>query len=338
MTETAPPQNMLDQHSNSNETPPAAYSCSSRFALSFLGIASILFCAGCPEAQIVTVSIKAVEGGGAASTGVEAETTAAGYGNLLGTVTFDGTPPALAPLVAAGDTSAKDATVCAAAAVPDESLVVNPANKGLANVVVFLEKRPGNIKPELAKPPTTPVMFDQKGCRFLPHVLAVQVGQPLLVVSDDGIPHNTHTNPKRNDSFNKVISANERNGVPCDYKKPESAPLAVVCDYHPWMKAYHFPVDHPYVAVTDADGKFRIEGLPAGKHNFNVWHERAPGDAHLLERKLVITIEVDKDTTKDFTFGGAKFAVRPTPARRFIASERLLTGGDLTVLHAESLP
>lgn len=307
-------------------------------SLPLLGLASVLFCAGCPEAQIVTVSIKGVEGAGGAASGEAESTTAAGYGNLVGTVTFDGTPPSLAPLVNAGDTSAKDAAVCAMMAVPDESLVVNPTNKGLANVVIFLDKRPANIKPELAKAPTEPVMFDQKGCRFLPHVLSVQIGQPLLVVSDDAIPHNTHTNPKRNDSFNKVISANERTGVPCDYKKTESAPLSVVCDYHPWMKAYHFPVDHPYVAVTDADGKFKIEGLPAGKHTFNIWHERAPGDAHLLERKLPITIEVDKDTTKDLTYGGAKFAVRPAPPRRMIAVERLLSGGDITVSRTENQP
>ena len=185
-------------------------------------------------------------------------------------------------------------------AVPNETLVVNPANSGLANAIIFLEKRPGNIKPELATPPTEKVLFDQKGCRFLPHVLVVQIGQPLLVVSDDPIPHNTHTRPKRNPEFNKLIAANERAGVPCVYKKPESGPISVVCDLHTWMKAYHFPIDHPYAAVTDKDGHFKIEGLPAGKHSFNVWHEAAPGGAQLLERKLQITIEVDKETTERF--------------------------------------
>jgi hypothetical protein len=87
--------------------------------------------------------------------------------------------------------------------------------------------------------------------------------------------------------------------------------------------------------VTDKDGKFRIEGLPSGKQSFNVWHERAPGDAHLLERKLQITIEADSDSTKDLTYVGAKFAARPTPVGRVIAYERLLSGGDIIVTQTE---
>ncbi len=215
--------------------------------------------------------------------------------------------------------------------MPDETLEVNPANKGIANVVVFLEKRPGNIKPDLAKPPTDAVFFDQKGCRFMPHVLVVQAGQPLMIISGDSIPHNTHTNPQRNEGFNKVISPNDRTGTPCNYKKPEAGPIDVVCDYHPWMKAYHFPIDHPYAAVTDKDGKFKIEGLPAGKHSFNVWHERGPGSSKLLDRKLSITIEVDQETTKDLNYGATRFAAVPQPHRRAIAFERLQNGGEIAV-------
>lgn len=306
-----------------------------------LALLSLICFGGCPEAQIVSVTIKPDAAGGAAqdaAAGASADTPPAGYGNLVGTITLDGPARSLPPLVAAGDATAKDAAICSVAAVPDESLVVNGENNGIANVIVFLEKRPAFVKPELAKPPADPVMFDQKGCRFLPHVLTVQVGQPLLVISDDGIPHNTHTFPKRNEPFNKVIGANDRSGVPCNYKKSEPSPVGVSCDYHPWMKAYHFPLDHPYFAITDKDGKFKIEGLPPGKHAFNIWHERAPGDAHLLERKLQITIEIDKDTTKDLTYGGAKFAALPAPARRQVAFERIKAGGEITVSQTERLP
>src|SRR5258708_11342366 len=92
------------------------------------------------------------------------------------------------------------------------------------------------------------------------------------------------------------------------------------------MKAYHFPIDHPYVAVTDKDGKFKIEGLPAGKHSFNVWHERGPGSSQLLERKLVITIDADKDNTKDLSYGATKFAPAPQPFPRAPAFEPLFNG------------
>lgn len=298
-----------------------------------LSAALVTCCAGCPESQIVTVHVKAdAKAAPEGNAGAGEATTAAGYGNLVGTVTYDGAPSPLAALVTAGS-PVKDAEVCSVVAVPDESLVVNPSNNGIANVVIFLEKRPANIKPELAKPPTEPVMFDQKGCRFLPHLVTVQVGQPLLVVSDDAIPHNTHTNPNRNDSFNKVITANERKGVPCDYKKAETAPISVVCDYHAWMKAWHFPLDHPYVAVTDKDGKFKIEGLPAGTHSFNVWHER--GKSQLLERKLQIKIEVDTDTPKNLTYGGPKFAALPAAPQRVVSFEQLLAGTEPTVSRVE---
>jgi hypothetical protein len=303
--------------------------------LAALGLSLVCLFAGCPEQALVTVKVIPKKGAAetAGSGAAAADTEAKGYGTLVGTITFDGEAKTRSPLVIA--VKDEDKAVCAAAPMPDETLEVNPANKGIANAIVYLEKRPGNIKPELAKPPTEPVFFDQKGCRFLPHVLVVQAGQPLLVISDDGIPHNTHTNPKRNEGFNKVIPANDRKGTPCDYKKPESGPLSVVCDYHPWMKAYHFPVDHPYATKTDKDGKFRIEGLPAGKHSFNVWHERGPGDSQLLERKLQITIEVDQETTKNLSYGAAKFAAAPQTPRRAIAFERLLDGGEIVVTQTE---
>ncbi|MGE5194741.1 MAG: hypothetical protein ACM3U2_19800, partial [Deltaproteobacteria bacterium] len=266
-----------------------------------------------------------------------AVTEAKGYGSLVGTVTYEGAPPSYPPLVARGGAGLKpeDKAVCAAQPVPDETLVVNPDNKGLANAIIFLEKRPGSIKPELAKPPAEPVYFDQKGCRFFPHVLVVQAGQPLLVVSGDPITHNTHTFPSRNKPFNQAIAPEDRKGVPCDYSKAEPGPIAVACDLHTWMKAYHFPIDHPYAAVTDKDGKFKIEGLPAGTHSFNVWHERGPGGSQLLERKLQIAIEVDRETTKDLAYGAAKFAAVPKTPRRAIAYERLLDGGEIVVTQTE---
>jgi hypothetical protein len=300
-------------------------------------LAFVSLLAGCPEQAIVTVTVKPVAGAGQAGGGeaVGESTTAAGYGSLAGTITYEGDAQPLPPLFAKGDPNVKDAAVCAAEPIPNESLIVNPSNKGLANVIVFLDKRPANIKPELAKPPVDPVFFDQKGCVFHPHVLLVQSGQPLLVISDDSIPHNTHTRPKRNPEFNQLIAPKDRSGRPCDYKKAEPLPLSVVCDLHTWMKAYHFPLDHPYAAVTDKDGNFKIEGLPAGKLSFNVWHERGPGDSRLLERKLQITIDVDNETKKDLSYGAAKFAAAPSFIRRAVAYERLLEGGEIVVSQRE---
>jgi hypothetical protein len=307
------------------------------FFLPVIALAVACLFAGCPEQAHVTVTVKP-DAGAAAGNSAEASaepTVAAGYGNLTGRVTFDGEAKDPTPLVSAGEIKADDRAVCGAHPILDESLLVNKTNKGLANVVIFLEKRPGNIKPELAKPPTEVKKFDQKGCVFIPHVLVVQVGQPLRVFSQDKIAHNTHTRPKRNPDFNQLIAPEESVGKACDYTKTESVPISVGCDLHNWMKAYHFPVDHPYVAVTDENGEFKIEGLPAGKHSFNVWHERGPGDSHLLERKLQITIEVDKDTKRDLSYGPAKLAGGNSAPRHAIAYERLLQGGEIVVTQSE---
>jgi hypothetical protein len=285
---------------------------------------------GCPEEHLVTVQIKP-DAAATAAAGNSAESPssagAEGYGNLLGQVTLEGAAPEPRKLIAAGDQSVKDPAVCAAVDLLDEKLMVDPASNGIANVVVYLDKPPASIKPELRDVPTDPVFFDQKGCRFFPRVLAFRAGQPLLVISDDDVPHNTHTKPNRNPAFNQTISPKDRKGVPCLYKKAEAAPIGVTCDFHTWMRAYHFPVDHPYFAVTDQQGRFRIAGLPAGKHNLNVWQESVSGG--MLARKVSVTIEADKDTEQNFSFGAARFSARPTAASRLIAFERLLQGGEV---------
>jgi hypothetical protein len=274
----------------------------------------------------VSVTIKAKPGAEKVATGSAAAAGPAGFGSLAGTVTYTGAPPARSPLVAKGDTAAKDPQVCAVVEVPDESLDVNSANKGLRNVVILLAKAPANVKPELAQAPTEPVVFDQKGCRFFPHVLPVRAGQKMLIKSNDPIAHNTHTFPSRNDAFNSTIAANDRDGVPCLYKKGEGAPVEVKCDLHTWMKAYHVPVDHPYFAVTDENGAFKIEGLPAGKHTFRVWQERGG----FIENKLVVEIKPDAETKQDLSYGADKIAAVPQPTGRSVTLARLQQGGEVT--------
>lgn len=304
-----------------------------RLSRAGLGLACVTLLSGCPELHHVEVQMKAGSSGSAEGAAEGAGPVAvAGYGSVHGVVSIEGDVPAVKKLFTAGDASVKDSAICAAGDVVDEALVVNAANKGIANAVIFLEKAPAAIKPELVAPPKDPAVFDQKGCRFFPRVVAFRIGQPLMVLSDDPIPHNTHTDPKRNSTFNQTISPNDRKGVECRYTKPEATPVKVVCDYHAWMKAYHFPVDHPYFAVTDADGKFKIEGLPAGKHTFNVWHEAASGG--FLERKIVVDIEVDGDTEKNLSYAPAKFAAVPAPLPA-VAYERLRHGGEIHVTQRE---
>src|SRR5207249_1420864 len=109
------------------------------------------------------------------------------------------------------------------------------------------------------------------------------------IKSDDALLHNTHISPFRNPEFNQAISAKNRDGVPYMYKKPERTPMPIKCDLHSWMKAYQLPLEHPFAAVTDEEGKFEIKGLPPGKYTFIVWHE-LPG---YLKKELPVEIKSD---------------------------------------------
>jgi hypothetical protein len=207
-------------------------------------------------------------------------------------VTFKGTPPPRKVIVAKGDANAKDSAVCAADDVLSDQLVVNKdTDNGVANVFIYLRKAPEGY--EAPPVPSEPVVQDQKGCRFIPHAMTMRCNQKILVKSDDGVVHNTRTSPVSNTGINPAIGANDRKGFEFTYTKPERVPVAVECNFHTWMKAWHLPLDHPFMAVTDEEGKFEIKGLPAGNYKFYVWHE-IPG--YLNNNNLAVEIKADQVT------------------------------------------
>jgi hypothetical protein len=241
------------------------------------------------------------------ATATVAADSKSGTGTLKGVVTFKGAPPKRELEFAKGDkvkVKEADRAICAAEDYYKDHLLVNEMGNGVANVFVYLPKAPAGYK---APPvPSEPVVFDQKGCRFTPHALTVRCTQKVLIKSGDDLVHNTHTNPVRNTKgFNQAIKPKERDGVETSYDKPENVPVKVNCDLHPWMTAWHLPLDHPFMAVTDAEGKFEIPGLPPGKHEFRVWHEM-PG---YLEKKLTVEIKADKDMEENLSFTAAQFKV-----------------------------
>jgi hypothetical protein len=81
-------------------------------------------------------------------------------------------------------------------------------------------------------------------------------------------------------------------------------PLKVTCDIHSWMNAYWVVTDHPYAAVSDADGKFKIENLPAGEHTFRVWHERQG----YLNREYKVTVKAGANKLDPVKVPAAKLA------------------------------
>lgn len=188
--------------------------------------------------------------------------TADGPGVVTGTITFEGEPPAPRPLQM--DSDPKCVPLPGAVS---ERLVVGTA-KGLQNVFVWVKDGLGQRTYAV---PTTPVMLDQKGCQYLPHVFGAQVGQTIKVANSDAALHNVHAVPKGNREFNFSQPANV---PPVDrvFTQPEIG-IPLKCDVHGWMNAYANIVPHPFFAVTGADGTFQIRGLPPGTYTIEAWHE-----------------------------------------------------------------
>jgi plastocyanin len=243
-----------------------------------------------------------------AAPGAATEVATGGIGTLRGRVVYQGDPPNLPPLYAKG-AAPKDPEVCGAEAAPNQSIVVN--NGGLANVFIYLAKAPAG---EIPAAPSEPAIFDQKYCVFKPHALLVRTGQTVKVLNDDNVLHNTHTYPKRNTGFNKGVAQNDRDGVDLVYSRPEAQPLQVGCDVHPWMIAWHLPLDHPFAAVSSDDGTFEIKDLPSGKHQFKVWHEKG-GE---LEKALAVVIKPGETTEIEIPVPAAKLSQFQGPAAKSI--------------------
>ena len=229
------------------------------------------------------------------------------WGTLKGKILLDGDVPAPVLQHKKGAPGVKDASVCAAQDTLRQDLLIDKTTKGVANIFVYIYKKPKSIHPDAEKAPAK-VIFDQKNCVFKPHALVLQAGQTVEVLNSDAIAHNTHTYPLRNRAENILVAPNTKKGEGVDIgtKTREILPHKVTCDYHGWMSAYWLVMDHPYAAATDEKGNFEIKNLPVGKHEFRIWHER-PGyldKAFEVEVKkgdnepLVIKYKLDKFSDK----------------------------------------
>ncbi len=201
---------------------------------------------------------------------VAAPVDAAGWGTIKGKFVVDGTPPKLPPIDASKD------AYCVEHHPIDQSVVVD--DKGdLANVVVFLRTKRNekvDVNPEYAASKDEPAVLDNHFCSFQPHVSLVQTGQPFIIKNSDTVGHNTNVKLMRNGATNTTIAAGDE--TKRVLTKAEAVPLPVDCNIHPFMHGYILVKDDPYMAVSAADGTFEIKDIPAGKREFEFWHEK-PG-------------------------------------------------------------
>lgn len=217
----------------------------------------------------VAMRLRQGKGGSKGTAGASESTEAAttGWGTLRGQFTYQGARPTPAPLKVD-----KDQEICGKVQLVDESVVVGEGN-GLANVVIYLRNKNPRVHPDYEALAKATAVLDNKDCRFQPHVMVIQTGQPLQIKNSDSKGHNSKIDALGDTPFNALIPA--VGNADYVFKKTQSLPQSVQCTIHGWMKGFVLPRDNPYMAVTDKDGKFEIKNLPAGKLEFQIWHEKA---------------------------------------------------------------
>lgn len=210
----------------------------------------------------------------------------ANAGAIQGIVHFTGKPPARVPI----DMTMDPACAMTAGQNLSEQYIVNDGK--LANVYIYVKS---GAQPSQAPAGAPPVVLDQKGCRYIPHVIAVQRGGSVRFANSDPTMHNVHTMP----TANPTIDVSEGPmGTPQTktFPKPEVM-MPVRCNNHPWMLAYINVADNAYFAVSDDAGSFKIPNLPPGTYTLAAVHEK------LGEQDITITIPASGTAKADFTFG-----------------------------------
>jgi hypothetical protein len=186
-------------------------------------------------------------------------------GSVTGKVNFAGQPPKMKALLMDAD------AVCAAKhkqAVYPETVVANK-NGTLRNVFVYVKT---GLEGKNFAVPSDPVVIDQEGCIYKPHVLGMQARQNIKVVTSDDTTHNIHPMPKTNREWN-VSQPPKADPIMQVFSRPEVS-VPVKCNQHPWMKAYIHVVGNPFFAVTGDDGTFELKGLPPGNYEVEAVHEQ----------------------------------------------------------------
>ena len=140
-----------------------------------------------------------------------------------------------------------------------------------------------------------PIQIDQQKCIFIPHVLLVPAGVEFEVLNSDPVLHSFHTLGAHNKELNIIQTKTKRRRLPLTFPEPDT--IEVVCDVHSWMKAWIIVTEHPYYALTDADGQFRLENVPEGSYRIRAWHEEL---GTLPVQEVVVT--TNQDATVDFEF------------------------------------
>jgi plastocyanin len=253
--------------------------------------------AGCGGGGEPAEESESAGAGEAAEAGAAQAVDPATAGAVVGTVAFEGTPPEGEAI----DMSEEPQCAEQHEEQPMRMPAVVGDDGGLQWVFVRVSEglpdRSWGSAPE-------PVVLDQQGCEYHPHVLAVRTGQTIQIKNSDGLLHNINAQPEQQRGFNL--------SQPTDMTTERSFGQAEVmipvrCDVHGWMEAYIGVQEHPYFAVTSEDGSYRIENLPPGDYVIETWHERYGTQTQN------VTVAAQGEATADFTYSESMAAGAVVP-------------------------
>jgi plastocyanin len=177
-----------------------------------------------------------------------------------------------------------------------ESLRVDSSGH-MADVYVAVTK---GLKQPKRTIPARPVVIKMEGLIYKPRVVGIMTGQTLEFHNLDDAPHNPHDKSQRTPPFGRGMQPQDGPQTRV-FTAAESA-VVIKCDVHPWMLAWVHVSDHPFFAVTGADGRYVLDGLPPGDYEVTAWHERFKE----ASRIATVKVEAGKIATLDFEFKSPK--------------------------------
>ena len=217
-------------------------------------------------------------------------------GSFKGTVSLSGTPPGPYKIDMSAD------PVCDQTNPNLFTEYLEVSDGRLANVLIYV-KTSAALDGLTFETPATNVVLDQRGCRFMPHVLGLRVNQTLEIRNSDNTTQNVHPTPKLNLEWNYSQAPLSEPLMKSFIHSEITIPFK--SNQHPWMKAYVGVFAHPFFAVTDSKGAFTIKGLPAGNYTIAAWHEE------FGEKTIDVTVYPGSHQSLDFNFDMAERKVKP---------------------------
>ncbi len=155
--------------------------------------------------------------------------------------------------------------------------------KYLDETIVYVVKAPGTFAPKTEK-------MDQKGMKFIPHLLTATVGDTVEFLNSDGVDHNVYSSD--NEGYNLGMISKGKEGK---YTFTKPGTYTQLCSVHPEMLGYVFVGQNPYAAVVGKNGSYKIAKVPPGDYSVAIWN------AHLKAAPAPVTVAEGKPGTANFT-------------------------------------